>query len=95
MFALVWGVVTALALISLGRAAVRSDLVRRLHATLRPPPPQTPAEHACTICCTRPIQRVFQPCMHACACDECARRLEVCPVCRSQVVAKWRVYVVT
>lgn len=46
----------------------------------------------CIFCCTRARSRLFHPCMHVCACDECALKLDSCPVCKKEIHARWKVY---
>jgi hypothetical protein len=46
----------------------------------------------CVMCCAKEQTRVFQPCMHVCACDDCASKVDKCPICNEAIVARWRVY---
>ena len=50
------------------------------------PPP------TCVICLTEERSRLFHPCMHLCACDACAARVTQCPLCKTPVCARWKVY---
>jgi len=36
----------------------------------------------CSICYSKDSDAAFIPCGHNCACIECARKCEACPVCR-------------
>lgn len=44
----------------------------------------------CVICRVKPVNVVFKPCTHACACSECAIQIKEinnkCPLCRSHIV---------
>lgn len=50
------------------------------------------SETLCIVCATHSKSRVFEPCMHVCACDACADRLDRCPLCQRPIFAKRRVY---
>ena len=39
----------------------------------------------CKICVDYQISIAFQPCQHACCCQECARQVNSCPICRSEI----------
>ncbi|XP_044736041.1 E3 ubiquitin-protein ligase MYLIP [Chrysoperla carnea] len=39
----------------------------------------------CHICMDQPIDSAFLPCAHALACVSCAKRCEVCPLCRGEI----------
>jgi len=59
-----------------------------------PPPPPPDCGTACCICCVeRPRSRVFEPCMHVCACDACSALLDACPICKQEILARRRVYI--
>jgi TPR repeat protein len=45
-------------------------------------------ETTCIVCFTNPKTHLATPCFHQCVCDECAAKLDKCPVCRS-VVRDW------
>ena len=49
-------------------------------------------ECVCVICLTKERSRLLHPCMHFCVCEECAVRIEDCPLCKTPVCARWRVY---
>jgi hypothetical protein len=47
----------------------------------------------CQICCENEIDSLFFDCGHVCACLECSRQCEICPICRrvvKQVVKMFR-----
>jgi len=49
----------------------------------------------CIICIDAPKAVALVPCGHKCVCEACAERIKVgdlCPVCRSMVQMKFRVY---
>ena len=41
---------------------------------------------ACKICFSGAANTVIIPCGHMCACVECGSRLDLCPICRSQII---------
>ncbi|XP_063041584.1 E3 ubiquitin-protein ligase MYLIP-A-like [Engraulis encrasicolus] len=49
----------------------------------------------CMLCCERQIDAAFCPCGHIVCCQDCAARLELCPVCRSEVEHIQHVYLPT
>ena len=53
---------------------------------------EDPSPPVCLFCCAAPRTRLFHPCMHVCACDACASRLTDCPLCKQEIMARWRVY---
>ncbi|CBY30349.1 unnamed protein product [Oikopleura dioica] len=50
------------------------------------------AEMACKVCLTKKINTVFVPCRHQCCCSDCAKRLELCPICRTRLKSAFRVF---
>lgn len=46
----------------------------------------------CQICYESEQDALFYDCGHVCACVECARQVETCPVCRRSVVAVVKIY---
>ena len=62
---------------------------------IEPPPPETEdeqpfseggEEQACVICLTRPRNVVILDCGHICACRRCAIQVDICPICRAEIV---------
>ena len=49
-------------------------------------------ERACQICYEGEQDALFYDCGHVCACVECARQVEICPVCRRPVRAVVKIY---
>ena len=52
-------------------------------------------EIKCVICLNNRKCYLFQPCKHICCCDECAIKLEDCPICRKKIDfdSSFRVYI--
>jgi len=50
---------------------------------------------ACAVCLEEPLEVALRPCGHVCVCLECADKLDRCPMCRSVVKRKTRVYLST
>jgi hypothetical protein len=46
----------------------------------------------CTICMTKIMTIVFEPCMHMTTCSECANQCLICPICRAKVTGVRVVY---
>ena len=46
----------------------------------------------CTICVENPLEILFRPCMHVCACAKCARKLQSCPVCCAVPTRRDKIY---
>lgn len=46
----------------------------------------------CNICYEEEINALFYDCGHVTACEDCARQLDVCPVCRKNVRAVVRMW---
>lgn len=53
-------------------------------------------KHMCTVCHDKPVQTVFLPCGHACACTHCARVINItkrrCPMCRDFYIIYQDIY---
>ena len=48
---------------------------------------------SCVVCMEMPINCVLMPCAHEVACSQCARRLQLCPICRMAVDVTLKVHV--
>ena len=46
----------------------------------------------CRICYEAPIDALFYRCGHVVACEECAKQVEVCPICRTPVGAVVKIW---
>lgn len=46
----------------------------------------------CQICYGEPQDTLFYDCGHLCACMECAQQVEICPICRKDVMNVVKVY---
>eukprot|EP00042_Codosiga_hollandica_P054459 m.737078 g.737078 ORF g.737078 m.737078 type:complete len:821 (+) comp58903_c0_seq6:757-3219(+) len=49
-------------------------------------------DSTCVICMERTLQTVFLPCGHLCTCETCALQVTDCPLCRSAITQRLRVY---
>lgn len=46
----------------------------------------------CCICLMNPRNRLLLPCSHMCVCEDCAHRIEQCPICRSEIFDVYKIY---
>ena len=46
----------------------------------------------CCICMDNEKNIMLDPCGHICVCEKCSNKLETCPICRSKISAKKKVY---
>ena len=46
----------------------------------------------CKVCLCDVVSVVFSPCGHVCTCENCAVRVENCPLCRSNIIMRSRIY---
>lgn len=49
-------------------------------------------DHLCRVCIERPKEVAFLPCGHRVTCSLCSRDLSACPICRTSIQQKARVY---
>lgn len=49
-------------------------------------------ERRCKVCLDADAEILFQPCGHICTCQECATRVQSCPVCRSHISSSVRTF---
>ena len=54
--------------------------------------PVTPPDSICIVCLTNPKEFLSKPCNHFSLCEECIRLLDECPICRSIIEHKERIY---
>jgi hypothetical protein len=63
-------------------------------ALLEPKKPRSlQGGQTCCVCMTQTIEIIFN-CAHAATCEECAKSLSVCPVCRADITSKNRIYLI-
>ena len=53
----------------------------------------TPKVPTCLVCHDAPADRVIWPCRHLCVCNDCAKKLMYCPICRKKIKSRHRVFV--
>lgn len=46
----------------------------------------------CKICYMKELNALLTPCGHATVCVECANLIQVCPVCRSEIISRIKIY---
>jgi hypothetical protein len=84
----------------LGELAMETQQVQAQLAVVAPAAsaPQAEAQEAlCLVCMDAPKRYAMVPCMHMCACEECAQQLLLtvtrsCPVCREPIQRTTRVF---
>ena len=47
----------------------------------------------CTICMDNSKEVLFLPCRHVCTCSACSGHVKTCPVCRSDIESRTRVFI--
>jgi hypothetical protein len=52
------------------------------------------ARPQCAVCMADEATMLFRPCMHLCCCKVCAERVEACPLCRTLISGKEKVFIV-
>ncbi|XP_055344018.1 uncharacterized protein LOC129592086 isoform X2 [Paramacrobiotus metropolitanus] len=52
----------------------------------------SPDANLCRICDDSPKRIVFVPCGHLATCEECSKKVDLCPICRSPVQQKIKTY---
>lgn len=57
--------------------------------TERPPDSETISE--CVICMEQSVKIIFIPCGHMCCCIDCQQKVDLCPMCRSNIERKIKV----
>ena len=53
---------------------------------------QTSDRSLCKICLDAPIDMLLMPCRHLCCCQDCASKLNECPICRAVISDRISVY---
>eukprot|EP00922_Rhytidocystis_sp_ex-Travisia-forbesii_P062962 GHVS01093718.1.p1 GENE.GHVS01093718.1~~GHVS01093718.1.p1 ORF type:complete len:278 (-),score=41.70 GHVS01093718.1:337-1170(-) len=56
------------------------------HKYLRGPP-------KCVVCMTEPDEAALDPCGHICMCMDCALKVDICPICRTQVLKVLKIFI--
>lgn len=54
--------------------------------------PSETDDRLCIICCENEREVCIQPCCHVCSCESCFQNFTNCPVCRSPIKGKLKVY---
>lgn len=49
-------------------------------------------DEVCKVCLDQPMSVILIPCGHYVLCDECSKAIEVCPICRTAVSSKHKVF---
>ncbi len=46
----------------------------------------------CRICCVNVMDTIIYPCMHVVSCMDCTKNVQVCPVCRKNIINRNKFY---
>lgn len=57
-----------------------------------PSPVEGPGSSECVVCMETGAQAIFLPCGHVCCCQVCCDALQTCPLCRSNISQRIRLY---
>lgn len=76
---------------SFGRQKNLKARIRSQASALVSSVPVLPDDHCC-ICLQRKKTHAFAPCYHMCTCEQCCSRLNSCPICRTVVISRHRIY---
>ncbi|KAK5608535.1 hypothetical protein CRENBAI_024008 [Crenichthys baileyi] len=57
-----------------------------------PTPVEGPGSSECVVCMETESQVIFLPCGHVCCCQVCSGALQTCPLCRSNISQRIRLY---
>ncbi|CAJ1071061.1 E3 ubiquitin-protein ligase LRSAM1 [Xyrichtys novacula] len=57
-----------------------------------PSPVEGPGSSECVVCMETGSQVIFLPCGHVCCCQVCSDALQTCPLCRSDISQRIRLY---
>ncbi|KAJ8346410.1 hypothetical protein SKAU_G00278110 [Synaphobranchus kaupii] len=57
-----------------------------------PSPDDTPSASECVVCMETEPHMIFLPCGHVCCCQVCSEVLQTCPLCRSDIAQRIRLY---
>lgn len=75
--------------------AIREDMPSGLLAEILPASVVSSSvdeKSTCVVCLENEQTRMFKPCRHLACCDECAETLLLCPICRTPIEKRTRVY---
>lgn len=51
-------------------------------------------QHLCTICMDGQSNMTFVPCGHVAACEACASKVQICPICRQTITSRLKLFFV-